>query len=83
MNQLKIKRHLDALAQRDSDLQRGLRLVRYPAPRIREQGFETFLSTIVSQQISTEAAAAIMRVRSNMSRAWRGQWSTRSSIRHG
>jgi DNA-3-methyladenine glycosylase II len=60
MNQLKIKRHLDALAQRDSDLQRGLRLVRYPAPRIREQGFETFLSTIVSQQISTEAAAAIM-----------------------
>jgi DNA-3-methyladenine glycosylase II len=38
-----------------------LRLVRYPAPRIREQGFETFLSTIVSQQISTEAAAAIMR----------------------
>jgi len=25
------------------------------------QGFETFLSTIVSQQISTEAAAAIMR----------------------
>jgi len=61
MNQLKIKRHLDALAQRDSDLQRGLRLVRYPAPRIREQGFETFLSTIVSQQISTEAAAAIMR----------------------
>ena len=61
MNQLKIKRHLDALALRDSDLRRGLRLVRYPAPRIREQGFETFLSTIVSQQISTEAAAAIMR----------------------
>jgi DNA-3-methyladenine glycosylase II len=61
MNQSKIKRHLDALAKRDSDLRRGLRLVRYPAPRIREQGFETFLSTIVSQQISTEAAAAIMR----------------------
>ncbi len=60
MNQSKIKRHLDALAQRDPDLRRGLQQVRYPAPRIREQGFETFVSTIVSQQISTEAAAAIM-----------------------
>ena len=60
MNQSKIKRHLDALARRDTDVNKGLRLVRYPAPRIRAQGFETLLSTIVSQQISTEAAAAIM-----------------------
>ncbi len=61
MDQSKIKRHLDALAKLDPDLRRGLKLVRYPAPRIRKQGFETFLSTMVSQQISTEAAAAIMR----------------------
>ncbi len=61
MDQAKIKRHLNALAKLDPDLQRGLKIVRYPAPRIRVQGFETFLSTIVSQQISTEAAAAIMR----------------------
>jgi len=61
MNQAKIKRHLDRLAQLDPDLKRGLELVRYPKPRIREQGFDTFLSTIVSQQISTEAAASIMR----------------------
>ena len=61
MNQAKIKRHLDKLAQIDPDLRRGLELVRYPKPRIREQGFDTFLSTIVSQQISTEAAASIMR----------------------
>jgi DNA-3-methyladenine glycosylase II len=61
VNQAKIKRHLNALAKLDSDLQRGLELVRYPEPRIRVQGFETFLSTIVSQQISTEAAASIMR----------------------
>ena len=61
MDQAKIKRHLNALAKLDPDLQRGLKLVCYPAPRIRVQGFETFLSTIVSQQISTEAAAAIMR----------------------
>ena len=45
----------------DEDLRRGLELVRYPKPRIRAPGFETLLSTIVSQQISTEAAAAVMR----------------------
>ena len=60
MNQVTIKRHLNALAELDPDLRRGLVLVSYPAPRIRVQGFETFLSTIVSQQISTEAAAAVM-----------------------
>lgn len=60
MDQSKIKRHLNALAKTDPDVGRGLQLVRYPPPRIRAQGFETFLSTIVSQQISTEAAAAIM-----------------------
>ncbi len=32
----------------------------YPAPRIRPTGFETFLDIIVGQQISTEAARAIM-----------------------
>ena len=45
----------------DVDLRRGLEQVRYPKPRIRAPGFETLLSTIVSQQISTEAAAAVMR----------------------
>jgi DNA-3-methyladenine glycosylase II len=61
MNQNKINRHLDALAQLDDDVRRGLELVSYPQPRIRVEGFDTFLSTIVSQQISTEAAAAVMR----------------------
>ncbi len=61
MNQGKINRHLDALAQLDDDVRRGLALVGYPQPRIRVEGFETFLSTIVSQQISTESAAAVMR----------------------
>jgi len=44
----------------DEDLRRGLALVHYPKPRIREPGFETLVSAIVSQQISTGAAAAIM-----------------------
>ena len=60
MNQQKINRDLDVLASKDPDLRRGLAQVGYPAPRIRAAGFETFLSTIVSQQISTEAARAIM-----------------------
>ena len=61
MDESLIKRHLDSLAKSDPDLRRGLKLVLYPAPRIRKQGLETLLSTIVAQQISTEAAAAIMR----------------------
>jgi DNA-3-methyladenine glycosylase II len=61
MNQVRINQHLDALAERDGDVRRGLELVGYPEPRIRVEGFETFLATIVSQQISTDAAAAIMR----------------------
>jgi len=60
MNQARIKRHLDKLALLDEDLCRGLELVQYPKPRIREQGFETLLSAVVSQQISTGAATAIM-----------------------
>jgi DNA-3-methyladenine glycosylase II len=60
VNQAKIKRHLNKLALLDADLERGLELVRYPRPRIREQGFATLLSTVVGQQISTQAAAAVM-----------------------
>ena len=61
MNQARIIRHLDRLALRDNDLQRALELVQYPQPRIRPAGFETLLAAVVSQQISTAAAAAIQR----------------------
>lgn len=44
----------------DADIARALEQVGPPAPRIRPAGFETFVSTIVSQQISTAAATAIM-----------------------
>lgn len=56
-----IKKDLDAIARVDKELARAIEEFGYPAPRIRPPGFETFLATIVSQQISTEAAAAIMR----------------------
>ena len=60
MDQQTINRHLDRLASLDPDLHRGLAEVGYPPPRVRPPGFETLLSIIVSQQISTAAAAAIM-----------------------
>ncbi|MEM7207686.1 MAG: DNA-3-methyladenine glycosylase 2 family protein [Pseudomonadota bacterium] len=53
--------HIDALAKKDKHVAAGLELVGYPEPRVRPQGIETFLSIVVGQQISTEAAAAIMR----------------------
>ena len=60
MNRKTIKRQLDTLARLDADLARAIEQVGYPEPRVREPGFGTFVSTLVSQQISTSAAAAIM-----------------------
>ncbi|MGM0832538.1 DNA-3-methyladenine glycosylase [Halomonas qaidamensis] len=51
---------MEALAKADPDIARAYPLVGAPAPRQRDQGFATFFSTIVSQQISTGAARAIM-----------------------
>ncbi len=48
------------LAKADPDIARALPLVGAPAPRERDKGFATFFSTIVSQQLSVEAARAIM-----------------------
>ncbi|HSH47870.1 MAG TPA: DNA-3-methyladenine glycosylase 2 family protein [Halomonas sp.] len=51
---------MQALATRDADIARALTQVGIPSPRRRDKGFATLLGTIVSQQISTEAARAIM-----------------------
>ena len=51
---------LDALATVDPDIAQAIDQLGYPEPRVRPTGFETFLSTIVSQQISTAAAGSIM-----------------------
>ncbi|MGI9286347.1 MAG: DNA-3-methyladenine glycosylase family protein [Pseudomonadales bacterium] len=60
MKKATIKKDLNAIARVDKDLALAIEEFGYPEPRIRPCGFETFLSTIVSQQISTEAARAIM-----------------------
>lgn len=48
------------LANLDKDLAEALDLVGMPGSRIRDPGIETLVSIVVSQQISTDAAAAIM-----------------------
>lgn len=67
MNQKHLQHHLKQLAQLDSDLAQALQRYGAPAPRQRPEGFETFLSTIISQQISTAAANTILnRVRATL-----------------
>ena len=60
MEQEQVINDINNIARVDAEVARALGAIGYPRPRIRAQGFETFFSTIVSQQISTEAAAAIM-----------------------
>lgn len=50
---------LDDLASRDARIAQALARVGYPAPRIRDRGFATLLRTIIGQQVSVAAAAAI------------------------
>ena len=56
-----IEQALDALAGQDADIARALGAVGYPEPRIRERGYTTMLRTIVGQQVSFQAAAAVWR----------------------
>ena len=60
MDQKQVISNIDNIACIDADVASALGSLGYPQPRIRPQGFETFFSTIVGQQISTDAAAAIM-----------------------
>ena len=69
MDQRYITRALNALAKRDDDVRDALSAYGKPKPRIRPEGFETFVNTVVAQQISTHAARAIMgRVRKRLPR---------------
>lgn len=60
MNRAIIKKGLDAIAASDKDVKKALQLIGYPQPRIRPAGLDTLVATIVSQQLSTKAANAIM-----------------------
>lgn len=60
MDERIIENGMRALAACDPDIALALERLGPPPPRIRPAGFETFLATVVSQQISTSAARAIM-----------------------
>jgi DNA-3-methyladenine glycosylase II len=55
----KLSSAIDDIAQVDEDLSNALSTVGYPEPRNRSAGFETLVSTVVSQQLSTKAADTI------------------------
>ena len=60
MNKNSIKSGLDSIAKQDKELKKALRQFGYPKARIRPAGLTTFVNIIVSQQLSTKAADAIM-----------------------
>ena len=60
MDQRALTRSLNILAKRDNALKEALAVYGKPKPRQRPEGFETFVNTVVAQQISTHAASAIM-----------------------
>ena len=61
MDQKQVINDIDSIAAIDADVEIAVAEFGYPQPRIRAQGFETLFTTIVGQQISVEAAAAIMK----------------------
>lgn len=60
MNEELIAANMSYLAGVDVDVANALAAFGPPKPRLRPKGFETFLSIIVSQQISTNVASVIM-----------------------
>jgi len=60
IDEITILRGMEALSLVDKDLKKAYKTLGAPPPRSRPSGFETFLSTIVGQQLSTKVAAIIM-----------------------
>ena len=56
-----LRQALDALAKIEPGIARTLSVAGYPEPRLRERGYATLLRTIVGQQVSVHAAAAVWR----------------------
>ncbi|WP_313808980.1 DNA-3-methyladenine glycosylase 2 family protein [Sphingobium sp.] len=56
-----LRESLDAIAALEPGFAAAIGRVGYPLPRVREPGYETLLRTIVGQQVSVAAAAAVWR----------------------
>src|SRR3546814_5644543 len=68
-----LRASLDVIAAMEPGFAAAIGRVGYPLPRMREPGYETLLRTIVGQQVSVAAAAAVWR---------RDRKSTRLNSRH-
>ncbi|MBN1378679.1 MAG: DNA-3-methyladenine glycosylase 2 family protein [Gammaproteobacteria bacterium] len=60
MNKTQIKKGLDAIAAVDRHMAQALEIHGYPTMSLQPRGFETFLCTIINQQLSSKAAATIL-----------------------
>ena len=58
-NDAGLRRDIDRACKVDTELAKILAKVGYPAPRVYRPGYDTMLQIMVSQQLSTKAAAAI------------------------
>src|SRR3546814_3637607 len=56
-----LRARLDVIAAMEPGFAAAIGRVGYPLPRMREPGYETLLRTIVGQQVSVAAAAAVWR----------------------
>jgi len=59
LNAAQIRAGLDHAGRTSGSLAAAIARVGYPEPRIREQGWQTLLRTIVGQQVSVAAAASV------------------------
>ncbi|NIJ22232.1 DNA-3-methyladenine glycosylase II [Sphingomonas naasensis] len=59
LSETQLKESLDALVALEPAFATALQRAGYPAPRIRDRGYETLLRTIIGQQVSVAAAQSI------------------------
>lgn len=59
IDKIQIAQGMEALSELDSEIAEAYALIGAPEPRVRPTGFSAFLSIIIGQQVSTEAANAI------------------------
>lgn len=59
LSETQLKESIDALAKVEPAFAAALERAGYPAPRLRDRGYETLLRTIVGQQVSVAAAQSI------------------------
>ena len=76
----RLRYQLQRVARLDPGIGGVIRQIGYPEPRIHQPGFETLLQIIISQQVSTQSAAAI---KNKLARSCRGRVTWRKVLNRG